>query len=235
MFGTSFFADNVAANTGIGGIDTYTKLMLHMDGANAGTTFTDSSLTPKTITPLGEATTSTVDFKFATASLLTSTIGGLSTPAHADFNLGTSDFTVDFWINPTSLAGTNEGLYNQVTNGTDFTTLYLNSNGAIQYRDFESNADQVTLTTGAGAIVTGSWQHIALVRNGNNWNIYVNGTSQASTTNAHSVATFTGSFQIGYVSGYTNPVVGYVDEFRWSKGIARWTSNFTPPASAYTT
>ena len=31
-------------------------------------------------------------------------------------------------------------------------------------------------------------------------------------------------------SAYMN---GWIDEFRFSKGIARWTTNFTPPTSAY--
>ena len=51
-----------------------------------------------------------------------------------------------------------------------------------------SNADsgtlstwgQATFSTSANVYNTSTWNHLALVRNGNNFTIYINGTSQAT-------------------------------------------------------
>jgi hypothetical protein len=91
------------------------------------------------------------------------------------------------------------------------------------------------------AISTGAWHHIALVRNGTGTNcirIYIDGTSVGDLTLVAgawngAVPDLAATAVIGADTEnlyYTN---GYIDEFRISKGIARWTANFTPPTSEY--
>ena len=88
-----------------GGIDQYTKLMLHCDGVNAGTTFTDSSSqhsgqTAHTVSAFGNAQTSTTQKKFGTAAYYATVAGAgyLTIPASDDWIFGTGDFTIDFWL-----------------------------------------------------------------------------------------------------------------------------------------
>jgi hypothetical protein len=82
------------------------------------------------------------------------------------------------------------------------------------------------------------WQHWALVRDSDEWKVFVDGTLVGSQT-------FTGAsyYDAGAAteiggSSDGNPAQyyfdGYIDEFRISKGIARWTTDFTPPTEAYT-
>ena len=80
------------------GIDQYTKLMLHFDGPNGSRTFTDSDLTPKTVTGHGDAQISTAYSEFGGASLKLDGSSGsyLSAPASPDWNFS-GDFTIDFW------------------------------------------------------------------------------------------------------------------------------------------
>jgi hypothetical protein len=83
------------------------------------------------------------------------------------------------------------------------------------------------------AVSTNTWHHIAIVRNGNVWTLYLDGTAAESTTVSGTLSAATGHFSIGgdyYDTTY--PFRGYVDEIRVSN-IARWTSNFTPATAAY--
>ena len=81
-----------------GGIDQYTKLMLHFNGPNGSKIFTDSEDTPKTITAYGNAQISTAYSEFGGASLKLdgSSNTYLSVPASPDWNFS-GDFTIDFW------------------------------------------------------------------------------------------------------------------------------------------
>src|SRR3990167_4126243 len=77
-----------------------TQLLLHCDGTDASTTFTDSGNTVHTVTANNSAQIDTAQKKFGTASGLfaSATSDNLSVPDHADWDFGTSDFTIDFWF-----------------------------------------------------------------------------------------------------------------------------------------
>jgi hypothetical protein len=83
------------------GNDSFTKILLHMDGANGGTTFTDANVGGSAHTwTANSATTSTGTLKFGTASENCGAgVGWIDTPDSADFTLGSGDFTIDFWFN----------------------------------------------------------------------------------------------------------------------------------------
>lgn len=217
----------------IGGIDSYTKLMLHMNGANGSTTFTDSSLTPKTVTTSGNAQISTAQYKYGGASGLFDGTGDyLSVPDSNDFHLSSNDFTFDFWMKKNEQNGV---LFSQATNGsTDFMQLqYITASKQLVFQVYTTG--QTTITIGNSNNITDTnWHHIAIVRNGNIWTMYIDGTANASQTQTHTVGNYTSAFFIGNWALGSVFYNGYIDEFRFSNGIARWTSNFTPPTSEYT-
>jgi hypothetical protein len=76
-----------------------------------------------------------------------------------------------------------------------------------------------------------TWTHIAVVRNGNTITGYKDGVSGGSQTNAAACDSGGNGINIGRNS--TEHFNGWIDELRVSKGVARWTNNFTPHASAY--
>ncbi len=218
-------------DAGIGGNDSFTKLLLHCDGADASTSFSDVSVggAHGAATVGGNAQVDTGQSKFGGASYQGDGTGDyLSWANNADWNLGGAgggnDFTIDFWvrfnsastdeclIGPGNLAGTGWNLY--VSNVNDI-RLY---NG--------------TASTIAWTRSTGTWYHIAVVRNGTTVTWYRDGTS---------VGTFSDldlnndglAMRIGADTGGSFSLNGWMDEIRISKGIARWTANFTPPTQAY--
>lgn len=212
-------------------MDSFTKLLLHCEGADASTTFTDSSPSPHTFTAAGNAQIDTAQFKFGAASILLDGTGDyLTGDGSADFAFGSGDFTFDFWIRINSLAST-QILYDSrpaSTNGV-YTTLYISSN---TLKFFVSGADRIT---GATTLSINTWYHIAVARSGTSTKLFLNGTQEGSTySDSNSYLNPANRPLIGE-SGNTagNPINGWVDEFRISKGIARWTADFTPPTRAY--
>ena len=213
-----------------GALDGYTSLYIE-DGANNSTTFTDASASPYTLTPAGDTKWSNTQAKFGTTSIYTDNDGDYLTVVSpgANLDMGTGDFTIDMWIRPT---GPNQTWDSLIEIGSHNTAtgfgIWWNADGMIR-----THFGSTTVDSGNDAIATGSWQHIAAVRNGTAYNLYVNGVSKASATNSTSLASSgNGVWLLVQGGNLTRTWGGYTDAFRISKGIARWTSNFTPPTAA---
>lgn len=221
------------------GNDAFTKILLHMDGTNGSSTFTDSNFGASAhVWTAHTATISTAQSEFGGASASFSATGWIDTPDSADFTLGSSNFTFDGWFNASG-PGTVRFLAGQIdsggTNANGAFALYLDSTNkfnAIVYSGAVS-----TSVTSASTFGTTGWHHFAFVRVGNILRLFIDGTQTggdvafSSTVNDSS-----NKLAIGRLGELTaTPFNGFVDEFRLSVGIARWTTTFTPPTSAYTT
>ena len=92
-------------------------------------------------------------------------------------------------------------------------------------------------SNGAADFNVGQWHHIAVVRNGSTWYLFRDGTEVHSDTDNSPILDISQPLDIGNSFDLGNAVYGYmpgyIDELRFSKGIARWTSGFTPPTSPY--
>jgi hypothetical protein len=93
-------------------------------------------------------------------------------------------------------------------------------------------------TTGVGSVLTAAtWQHVALVRNGQNIQIYLNGVAQGSayTTTASTTSLMT-TYTLNQIGTYNtgfHSLNGYIDDLRITNGVARYTANFTPTSSPF--
>ena len=219
-----------------GGIDQYTKLMLHFNGPNGSTTFTDSELTPKTITPNYNPQISSDYSEFGGASLYLNS-GFLSVPPSTDWNFS-GDFTIDFWWDHTgagpivSIGDTSGSTSLCITDFNGAVSVYMSSDGWSN-----DIANQVSMGTASGT----GFDHYALVRAGNTYYTFQNGILTSSfESNLSPNYSTSYSLYIGCVYEWTSMGVwdiwatGYMDELRISNGISRWVSNFTPPDSQYT-
>ena len=214
--------------------DSYTKLLLHMDGADNGITFTDEA--GKTITPGNQSCTKTGIKKFGTASAyFDGAFDYLLTPLVADLQFGTEDFTIDCWTYLLSRASYYPCLFSNLANWTTGSIgLFIGHNAASnKYRVYIDSAS--VLLTSTNNIIYNEWAHIALVRSGNDYKLYINGTNDGSGSSTSAINGNGSNFFISASGdiGSHSSLYGYVDEFRVSKGIARWTTNFTPPTSPY--
>lgn len=218
------------------------SLLLHCDGTNGSTTFTDSSSNPKTVTSNGGCAISTAQSKFGGASgLFDASNDYLSVPASADFAMGTGDFTVEMFVylngtpNGSALiAETFTGSGGSVQFALAFCNGTLGSVGGsrLAFCNFTSSwAGAVN----ASSLTLSQWIHIAGVRSGNDWRLYVDGVSVANATVSRTLSSDE-AILVGRrwdTAGTQSYFNGYIDEVRVTKGVARYTSDFTPPTVAF--
>jgi len=220
------------------GNDGYTKLLIGSNTTQGSTTFTDTSVSGgHTVTGNGSAIHSTTQEKFGSSSMYFETAGSsyLSVPDSADWTFGSGDFTIDCWVNCDRT--TTLGLWGQ-GNTADAKALvcWIRDDGSVTFGVISGPFD-VDVTTAAGLITNDTWHHIACVKYGTSYRIYIDGVLRGSVISASTPFDVDREFVIGCrneATSYTYFYEGYIDEFRVSKGIARWTSNFTPPTAAYT-
>lgn len=207
-------------------------MLLHMEGTDSGTVFSDSSIYTRGITANG-AITSTAVVRAGSAAAYFSSEAYLAINQSADFSFGTGDFTVEVWVFITSYGG-NPFRVLRYNNGTsnDF-TFEISSAGALVF----FGASGGTSTTWAnGAVPLNSWTHVAFCRAGGVMTAYVNGTPQAvasgSSTNTTNITSSSGVISIG--AGTAAPfstALGYADELRVTHGVARYAGSFSPSTS----
>lgn len=190
----------------------------------------------KTVTAYGNARISTAQSKFGGASGLFDGNGDyLSTPASGDWYFGTGDFTIDFWVRFNALPG-NMAVVSTWSGSVTGWHIEAVPNYYWRFESWVNNAPQFYFGSNQlSAWTIGTWYHVALVRSGNTWTWYQNGTPIGSTSNPVSVPDSTSPLWIGENENWRGRYLnGWLDELRISKGIARWTSAFTPLTSAYT-
>jgi len=215
--------------------DSYTKSLLHFNGADASTTFSDES--SKSWTRYGNAQIDTAESKFGgTSGKFDGTGDGIDTPDNSDFDFGSGDFTIDMWVNFASgggggylfaktAAGAVQDSYEALVTGSKI-YFYYSTDGSIL------NAGAISNTINPFG---GPWYHFAFVRYGSNWTWYIDGQQSGSNPAAATLFASTSRFSVGFTNrsiAYT-PWNGWIDEVRVSKGIARYTGNFTPPTYPY--
>ena len=206
--------------------DSFTKLLLHCNGADASTTFTDSSSSPHTVTRNGNAQVDTAQSKFGGAALLLDGVDDyLILDGSSDFAFGTGDFTIDLWFRLSSLAA--GIIYDSRPNATTGAYPTLIINGLFKVIYHANNADRITGTT---TLVANTWYHLVVTRYQGNTRLFLNGTQEGSTyVDSTNYLNPANRPVIGTNGNNTtiNEFVGWLDEIEVSKGVARWTSNFT--------
>lgn len=212
------------------------SLLLHLDGPDGSTTFTDSSPRPKTVTRAGSARISTAQSQFGGASALFSSAGDyLTSASNADFDFGSGDFTIEFFMRPSSVTSGATAVLIDRGDFSNFTPWAITQ--------FNSSLRLVTSVTGSawmvdifssGVLTANTLSHVAASRAGNVFRLFHNGNQIGTQTASGTLRTITMPIGIGRGLGTnSSQYSGYMDEVRVTKGVARYTSNFTVPAEAF--
>jgi len=216
---TSAFTPPTAPLTAI----TNTSLLLNF--TNAAILDNAMMAVPETV---GNAQIDTTIKKFGTGSLEFDGTGDwLLVPDSIDQRLGTGNFTIECWLY-LSATGAARGI---VGKGTS-TTGWLLSTNASNNVVFTYGTSTITST---GTLSGTTWYHIAVVREGTGTNqtkIYIDGTNDGTGT-VSTDFTQTNAAYVGANRTGGDALNGYIDDLRITKGVARYTANFTPPTAAF--
>lgn len=211
----------------------------HADGADGSTTIPAAK---GTVTSSGNLSLSSTNAISGSTSIK-GTGGKLRVSPDASVSLGTSDFTIEFWAYPLSQTSSAPQL---VTNYNASESWGANTWGILPTHPswpnrwglyvYNANTAAPFVLGGVGSLALNTWTHVAVTRQGSTFRLFVNG-------NLSSSGTFTGSMDGGQTRGMNffndganaNPFQGYLDEVRVTKGVARYTSNFTPTHISFPT
>jgi hypothetical protein len=182
----------------------------------------------KTLTAVGNAKLTQSVKKFGTASLILDGTGDYVTVASSDdFGFGTGNFTIEGWFYKNT--ATQMVLFDMRTTSSQ-SSIYVESNAAGNLRLFVSGAYRLT---SSNAMPTGEWTHVAISRVSDVTRFFING---VVSTNTYADTNDYGSAKplvLGASFTGTTAVNGYIDDFRVSKGIGRYTTTFTAPTSIH--
>lgn len=204
--------------------------LLYLNGNDGDTAITDEK--GKVWTPYGNAQIDTAQSKFGGASLLLDGTGDyITTPDHADWDFGSGSFTVEGWVRPASFAAVMALFNKRATLGlySPF-GLYLNTTTGAPGMLCSLNGTSwgVNILSSIGLSLD-TWAHIAFVRNGTTFSVYVNGASGASATVSGALMTNATAVSFGATTTAGDlPFNGHLDCWRVTKGVARYTGAFTP-------
>lgn len=211
-------------------------LLAHMNGVDASPSFIDSSASAKTITANGNAKLSTAAAKFGSACGLFDGVGDyLSVPNHADFDFGSGNFTIEGWVRRQALPDVVFGLVSKRSSTANFApfNLEMKNTGALTAQVSTTGSSWVTISGSIGMPLN-VYPHIALVRDGVTLRLFVDGVPDGTAAVSGALMTNADPLIIGAASSAAEfGFDGRLDEFRITKGVARYTSAFTPPSAPF--
>lgn len=208
-------------------------LLMHMDGTDGSATFVDEI--GNTVTASGNAHIETSEKKFGTASAQFDGSGDYLTVNITGHSFGSGQFTVELWALLGDLTKQHTTLLD-LSVGVTATPATLNvfgPTGSIPNSFTWYDGSVHNASTGITP-QTGLWYHIAVARDsGGTSRLFVDGTIRASWTDVTNY-TLGSTPRIGH-SSYSalRDLTGYIDEVRITKGVARYTANFTPPDAPF--
>jgi len=179
---------------------------------------------------VGNAQVSTTQAKWGSTSIYLDGSGDyLLRPNSNLYDFGTGEFTIEMWIYPTSVTGSDKVIMDTRASGSDTGyTPYITSSSKLAI--YSGGADRITSST---SISANTWTHIAFVRYGTTLAIYLNGTRDVTATYSSAINCL-GRVSIG--CGFDNAanLPAYIDDLRITKGYARYSSaSFTLPTAAF--
>jgi Concanavalin A-like lectin/glucanases superfamily len=213
---------------------TIANTTLLLNATNAG--IIDNTQKNELIT-IGNTSISTTQSKFGGSSMyFDGSSGYISIPTQSSTNtaptaFGSGPYTVEAWIYFTGASQVGE--YDIIDSTTGNFQFYIaGSSGGLLWGKY--GVGGLGPIIAAGSIPTNTWTHIAISRVStatNSTYAFVNGTLTVTTTDSN---VYSGTnMTIGGRAGGSNYYTGYIDDLRITKGIARYTSNFTPSTSAF--
>lgn len=200
--------------------------LVHFDGASIGAGFADA--TGKVWTASGSASLTSGQKVFGDGSGLFdgSTNSFIRSASSSDFDFGSGDFTIEGWVRLGSISA-NSHILGKYSSATGPFAIYRDASNIRFYSS--SNGTSWNLVNGlliGGSLTTNTWYAIAICRSGNTWTTFLNGVLYAYTTASGAVFSNAGDVTYGSNADGSELFNGWLDEFRITKGVARYAANY---------
>ena len=191
---------------------------------------TDASIIDKSqvsnLKLVGNTTASTTQIKYGNSSIYFDGTGDAVTASSTVANFGTNDFTIEMWVYPTA---TGRGMLTKTVYTGSLSPPSISIYNAASNLLVGVNEGNTagSWNTCSAPLLSNQWSHLALTRQGTTLRVFLNGISILNTTNSANVDNNV-TFNIGKWRNTSEYFMGYMQDFRITKGLARYTSNFTP-------
>lgn len=211
--------------------------LAYMDGANGSTSFPDQ-ISGRLWTPSGGADISTAQNPFGAGSSGAFATGRITTNTKTDWTFlhdGSTPWTIDFWANITALGtrmffGTNAGSSANIgiacwSDATGRAKVFITSPTSI-----------LNLTSSSTLFSAGTWYFISVQLNADHsLSFYLNGSLITTTgvISGFSASAPSLALQVGDSGNSNLPLDGFMSNWRVTKGVARYSGNFTPPPAPF--
>ncbi len=186
-------------------------------------------------TATGNAQADTAQFKFGTASLaLDGASDFLTVPSNALLSVSNGDFCVECFVRRTGASKLQAIAAKRPGAGVSEWATYINvTTNALLFQAFDASVAVVALA-GTTALLADTWYHVAFSRQGTTWRIFLDGALEASGSQSAAPVANSIALHIGRdLSNVARDFRGFIDEFRFTAGNARYTAPFTPPTAAF--
>jgi hypothetical protein len=224
---------SAAVYTGTTTITVPTAPLTSIPGTSLLCNFTNAGIvdahSTAVLSTVGNVAVSSAQKKYGNSSIYFDGTGDYLTTsqlASPNYDLVATDFTIEGWFYNAG-AGAERYIFSQrgASSGWE---LRINATNAIQF--FYTGGSTLTTT---GTISANTWTHLAVTRSGTTVRIFINGVQDSSATFSNGTsAAASYPLYIGYSTSGGGYFLGYMDDIRITRGLARYTANFTPPASA---
>ena len=210
-------------------LSTISGTTLHLKGTDASIIDKSQSSNLKLV---GNTTGSTTQVKFAdTKSMYFDGSGDyIITPQQ---ELGTEDFTIEGWHYLLTRANNRNGIFGNYSSYSAGSLGMFAGHSSATTTSYQVAYNGDTFPANViqgGTIAYNQWVHFAVVRNSGTMNLYINGTSVDSISATASLNGVGSNLIVGAPGdNLADGMHGYLEDFRITKGLARYTANFTPP------
>lgn len=209
------------------------SLLLHMDGANGGIVFTDSSANAFPVFQ-SQAITSNTQVKFGPTSGFFNGNHFISVAHAAPLELTTGDWTLEGWLYIGTLGSNSLVIMKAVGTGFYPWQLYYDATGHLIFRAFDTTPSLLFTITAATGLAAGGQHFWAMTRQGSTFTLWIDGVSAGTASSSAALYTNASASVVCGASGSsTIAMIGYLDDVRITKGVARYTAGFSVPTAAF--
>jgi hypothetical protein len=217
---TSNFTPSTAPLTAI----TNTSLLL--SGTNAG--IIDKSQSVKSLILNGDVKSSTTQTKYLSSSMYFDGTGdSITIGNNRGLHIGSGDFTMEMWFRAAAVNTNQVLIMRRASAAARGLVMNINSSAANKLGFVAGDSDtagwEVSFNS-TSDLSADTWHHAAIVRSGNNFYLYLDGTREATASSSATIADDTSNMLIGVSDSNSSYFSGYISDLRITKGLARYTA-----------